>query len=44
MPGHLFECNPEDEVTTQRGIDTPVASYGKICRSQIQLNKWPVTP
>ena len=25
MPGHLFEYNPEDEVTTRRGTDTPVA-------------------
>ena len=24
MPGHLFEGNPVDEVTTQRGTDTPV--------------------
>ena len=24
MPGHLFECNPVDEVTTRRGTDTPV--------------------
>ena len=24
MPGHLFECNPMDEITTQRGTDTPV--------------------
>ena len=23
MPGHLFECNPVDEVTTRRGTDTP---------------------
>ena len=23
-PGHLFECNPVDEVTTQMGTDTPV--------------------
>ena len=23
-PGHLFECNPVDEVTTRRGTDTPV--------------------
>ena len=29
MPGHLFECNPEDEVTTRRGTDTPVASSRK---------------
>ena len=24
MAGHIFECNPVDEVTTQRGTDTPV--------------------
>ena len=24
MPGHLFEGNPVDEVTTRRGIDNPV--------------------
>ena len=24
MPGHLFDCNPEDEGTTYRGTDTPV--------------------
>ena len=24
MPGHLFEGNPVDEGTTQRGTDTPV--------------------
>ena len=44
MPGHLFECNPEDEVTKQRGIDTLVASYGNSRRFQIQLYKWHVTP
>ena len=44
MPGHLFECNPVDEVTTPRGIDTPVASSGKTLRFQIQLDKWPITP
>ena len=44
MPGHLFECNPEDEVATLRGTDTQVASSGKSCGCQIQLNKWPETP
>ena len=44
MPGHLFECNPEDEVTTRRDTDNPVASYGNIRRFQKQLDKWPVTP
>ena len=29
MPGHLFECNPKDEVTTLRGTDTQVAFSGK---------------
>ena len=24
MPGHLFQCNPVDEVATRRGTDTPV--------------------
>ena len=23
MPGHLFECNPVDEVKTGKGTDTP---------------------
>ena len=44
MPGHLFECNREDEVTTGSGTDTPVASSGKSLRFQIQLDKWSVTP
>ena len=44
MPGHLFECNPEDEVTTSRGTVIPGASSGKSCRFQIQLDKWPDTP
>ena len=44
MPGHLFQCNPEDEVTTRRGTDTPVASSGKTRRFQIQLDKCPVNP
>ena len=43
MPGHLFECNPEDEVTTGRGTDTSVSLSGKSRRFQIQLVKWPVT-
>ena len=44
MPGHLFKCNPEDEVTTRSGTDTPVASSRKSCRFQIQLYKWPEMP
>ena len=44
MTGHLFEYNPEDEVTTRRGTDTLVASSVNSRRFQIQLNKWPVTP
>ena len=39
-----LECNPEDEVTTRSGTDTPVASSGKSRRFQIQLDKWPFTP
>ena len=39
MPGHLFKCNPEDEVTTQRGTDTPaVASSSRSRRFQVQLD------
>ena len=30
----FFECNPEDEVTTQRGTDTPVAASGKAASSK----------
>ena len=44
MPRHLFECNPVDEVTTQRGTDTPVSLSRNSHRFQIQLNKLPVTP
>ena len=43
MPGHLFECNPVDELTTRRGTNTPAASSGKTRRFPIQLNKWVVT-
>ena len=39
MPGHLFECNTEDEVTTRRGPDILFASSGKSLRFQIQLDK-----
>ena len=42
MPGQFFQCNPEDEVTTRRGTDTPVAWSGKSRRFQIQLDKCPV--
>ena len=41
---HLFQCNPEDEVTKRMGTDIPVASSGNSQRIQIQLDKWPVTP
>ena len=43
MLGPFFQCNTEDEVTTRRGTDTPVASFGKPPRFQIQLDKCPVT-
>ena len=39
MPGHLLECNPEDEVITRRGTDIAVASSGKSHRFEIQLDK-----
>ena len=35
---------PEDEVKTRRGTDTLVASSGKSCRFQIQLDRWPDNP
>ena len=38
MTRHVFQCNPEDEVTTRRGTDTSVASFGKSRRFQIQLD------
>ena len=44
MPGHLFEGNPVDEGTTQRGTDTLVHRPEKTRRFHIQLNKWLVTP
>ena len=34
MPGHLFICNHEDEVTTRRGTDTLVFPPEKAAGSQ----------
>ena len=44
MPGHFFECNTVDEVTTRRGTDILIALTGKTRRSIIKLDKWPVIP
>ena len=43
MPGHLFEGNPVDEGTTQRGL-TPSCIVGKARKFHIQIDKWLVTP
>ena len=44
MPLHRFEWNPKNQVTTQRGTDTPGASSRKSRSFQIQLDKRPDTP
>ena len=37
MPGHLFECKPEDEVTTPRGMTPPLHFMGKGAGSKYNL-------
>ena len=37
MPGHLYECNPEDEVTTPRGMTRPLHCLEKGAGSKYNL-------